>query len=1293
VAGLGGRKHQQPRQLPLSPAGARSPADRAPVPPPHRTAVFTPHLTPGFAGNDRFTLVRRLGGGGMGVVYEVHDRLRDVRVALKTARSPDPAALYRFKQEFRSLAGVTHPNLVPLYELTAVDGGWFFTMELVDGADFLRHVRGVASDEPSRRTPAATWSAATAAVTPPIGAPGPLRGASPRRGEHGVTDMARLRDALRQLALGVQALHRSGHLHRDIKPSNILVTPAGRVVLLDFGIISELAGATRPPGDAGYGTPDYMAPERVAIDPIGTEASDWYSVGVVLFEALTGQRPFVGPSSVVLEVKQIAEPAPPHVYRADVPEDLDRLCVDLLRIDPRARPGAAEVLARLGAPAASTGAPVARAELFVGRQRELDALRAALAGARRGEGRTVHLHGGAGVGKSALARRFLAEVARDPGAVILTGRCCECESVPYKALDSLVDSLCRHLLGVPPAELGHLLPPEFHLAGQLFPVLRRLSGSGDADGAAANARELRRRAFRAIRSVLLALARERPLVLFIDDLQWGDADSVALLCELTHPASRSHLLVLLSYRTEGMSTPLLQALWRREGRLGPSSRATVVEIEPLSDEDAVALASHLLRGAPDGRAQAAAIARDAGGNAFFVHELAHHARAEGAHGTPGSLQELVTYRIERLVAPARRLLETVAVAGMPISHAVARDAAGLTPAEAQAALHTLRAAYLVRSSGVGEHDLIETYHDRIRETLVAHLARPLRCRRHLALAESLLAHNPGEADAIAAHFRDGEDPERAAHHAEIAGDHALQAFAFDRATTLYRNALESSAARGPFPPRLREKLGQALSSAGRAAEAAACYLDAAASAGTHLRAVELTLEAVYELLHAGHIDTGLEVLERVVDDAGLRLAASPRRALVGLVHRRTRLRLRLRRPPRVSPERHLAGEELARIDAGYHVGVTLGMVDWLRGIELATRSALTALAAGEPYRVARAIATDAVMVAAAAMPAGEERAWRMVRDAEAVAASVARTDLDGLIHIATAMLHYQMCRFQLARAHGEKAIRILRGSRAAGTGFWYRASVEHYRLWSLHYLGDVRALATATRERVRDAEERGDRYTIAGLRTGLPSLTWLAAGEPTECRRGAVEAVERWSSRGYHLQHYWQLFALVQCDLYEGAGPDAYRRILAGWPALRRSLLLRMPLVRIEAEHLRARAALAAAATGNRAAAARAASVARWLRRRPLAIAAPLADLVAAALADLRADRKRAALRCDAAAAGFDRLDMSLFAAAARIRAADLSPDVVRRARARTALDWMRSQSIASPERMTELLAPGFAQP
>src|SRR5258708_2726506 len=198
-----------------------------------RKAPLTPLAAPeSSGGTGRFPVQRRLGAGSCGVVYDALDRERNTRVALKTLRVGTGRTLYRFKQEFRALADVSHPNLVSLYELLAEGEQWFFTMERIDGVTFLEHVRGGEADGAS--------SAFSSPTTPEVGAF--MRGESSWSEAGFVTALPtalppgapvapivdRLRAALRQLAEGVCALHSAGKLHRDIKPSNVLVTAEGR---------------------------------------------------------------------------------------------------------------------------------------------------------------------------------------------------------------------------------------------------------------------------------------------------------------------------------------------------------------------------------------------------------------------------------------------------------------------------------------------------------------------------------------------------------------------------------------------------------------------------------------------------------------------------------------------------------------------------------------------------------------------------------------------------------------------------------------------------------------------------------------------------------------------------------------------------------------------------------------------------------------------------------------------------------------------------------------------------------
>ncbi|HEX9104127.1 MAG TPA: serine/threonine-protein kinase, partial [Polyangia bacterium] len=272
--------------------------------------------------NGRFDVLRRLGEGGMGVVYEAYDRERRMRVALKTLRTLSAEGILRFKNEFRALQDLSHPNLCTLGELISLGRQWFFTMELVDGVDLLGWVRPQREGVPA---PAVTTSHEL--VVDPSPSADTLRphASAVQRLERAArppVDVARLRAALVDLARGVSALHAVGVVHRDIKPSNILVEQkTGRVVLLDFGLAQS---ATYRPGESDIrvvGTADYMAPEQASGRKVGPEA-DWYSVGVVLYEALTGGVPFSGAPLEVLLQKQGRDPMPPRALAPEAPADL-----------------------------------------------------------------------------------------------------------------------------------------------------------------------------------------------------------------------------------------------------------------------------------------------------------------------------------------------------------------------------------------------------------------------------------------------------------------------------------------------------------------------------------------------------------------------------------------------------------------------------------------------------------------------------------------------------------------------------------------------------------------------------------------------------------------------------------------------------------------------------------------------------------------------------------------------------------------------------------------------------------
>ena len=236
-----------------------------------------------------------------------------------------------------------------------------------------------------------------------------------RRGRPGLTYSA----CLVQLAEGIVVLHQAGWLHRDLKPSNVLVTHEGRVVILDFGLGAELGptGLHHSSDTHLVGTVAYMSPEQAAGHPL-TPASDLYSVGVMLYEALTGRPPFGGGLLEMLLNKQRPDPPAPRQLVHDVPEDLDAVCVDLLHRDPAKRPPGSDVFFRLvgmttGPEAsASPQSSLPLAVPLIGRQRHLETLTAAFAAVQQGQTVALYVHGCSGVGKSTLVQRFLDDLVR-----------------------------------------------------------------------------------------------------------------------------------------------------------------------------------------------------------------------------------------------------------------------------------------------------------------------------------------------------------------------------------------------------------------------------------------------------------------------------------------------------------------------------------------------------------------------------------------------------------------------------------------------------------------------------------------------------------------------------------------------------------------------------------------------------------------------------------------------------------------------------------------------------------------
>jgi tRNA A-37 threonylcarbamoyl transferase component Bud32/tetratricopeptide (TPR) repeat protein len=1094
-------------------------------------------------GAGRFEVRGTLGTGGAGVVYRAFDKQLGREVALKHLKIASGRDLFRFKREFRSLADITHPGLVALHELHAVDGDWWFTMELVEGVSWIDWVR------PSQR-----------------GVSGPSRSRQDIMGA--VVSDARLRGALIQLVDALIALHRAGKLHRDLKPSNVLVTSQGRLALLDFGLVAQITEGD--PERLAVGTPAYMSPEQASDQSLG-EPSDWYSVGCMLYEALTGRRPFEGEAEQIMTRKQ--REAPPHpttfVAKAAPPiaADLARLCMALLVPVPSARPTGMQILTQLGAAPSSTTRrfvksmpPVA----FVGRHAEIDELKRALFDTRR-RGVTVVLKGRSGIGKSTLVRRFV----RDLGDAVFAveGRCFEREAVPFKMLDGVIDALTGVIVGRSAEEIEALAPKELGSLVRLFPVMRRVPQFADAletSPMPADPQELRRRGFTALRGILVRLARTKPVVVFVDDAHWGDADSCTFLAELIHGADPG-VLIVVAQRPEDYLGMIAQ-LRRPPGGTPRRGDIRDLELAPLTDDDARSLVAQVA----EDPARAAIVVPAAAGNPLVLTEMARaHALPENA-----KMADLVRARVMRLSSEAQAMLAVSAIAARPLPVAIAAHAAGVTGGHDEAAV--LSAERLATLRHVDGEAILTPAHDYVRSAVVASLGTEAKASYHEAIAvafESVQETDRAatarlDSQAIVEHWLAAGHPANAAHHAVAAAQTAEDALTFKRAAELYQIALTF----GPWDIEgqrdLMARKAHALACAGQLDEAITEY-GLAAQMVPDTESIDLERLRVEALLRRGRFAEALPAAEALLGQIALRVHVTTKTSRTKLATQWMQAKLR----GLEFEERAIADADpqaLLAADVLYSIASGLAFTDPALGRVVQSELIRSALDAGEPIRVALALAQEIIYTSAAGSRTSST-VETVTKRLQTVAARVGAPQITGIADVAMGIGDFANGRWREARERLESGLAVMRDH---GAGVRWEIDIgDTYWLASLFYLGEWREMSRHAQLLLRDALERGDVIAQQWLRSGRCNTAWILAGRADDAH-AHLDAATAMLGDGFQLPHVHAIVAAAELDLFAGDAASAGHRLRDAWAQIERLGVLRMQQPRIELAMLRARIAL-----------------------------------------------------------------------------------------------------------------------
>ncbi len=1253
------------------------------------------------APSDRFDILGKIGAGGMGVVYRAFDRKRGIEVALKTVSRSTGKALYRFKREFRSIADVSHPNLVTLYELHTDSDEWFFTMELVTGQSFAEYVRPYryeapaadhtisnTGDMPIDESMASDFADEEGTKDTGLWKPWPK---GRQRIREGTLDVARLTDALAQLVDGIYALHRVGKVHRDLKPTNVLVDADGRVVILDFGLTADKlnmeADHTHSTAFA-VGTPMYMSPEQAADVPLN-EASDWYSVGIMLYEALTGYRPFEKlKSDAIFLAKQTEDIRPPCKLAADVPPALNDLCMALLDKDPRHRPTAKQILASLDRELSASAVNMRGVveQPFVGRARELAQLVTAYQQSRD-RSVCVMLSGESGMGKSVLIRRFLEEIPPGDSAVVLQGRCYEREVVPHKTLDSLVDALTRQLMSMPEKAVAALSPPDLDALATLFPVVKRVAAltrpslsSGGRDP-----QETRRRAFTALRQILSALALHGPLIIHIDDIQWGDTESTGFLTELLDRNDAPRVLLIAGFRSNEADNGPIERL-RVAAEDSALARVAQVSVGAFDADTVLELVEAVRPGFAD-KAHIERLLRESGGTPLFVAELIRRMGTTSDDQGDYTLARLLEDRVAALRPEERALLEVCCVAGRPMPPSVLVTAAQQT-GEGRA-VAVLRREQLIRTrhNDAELDETIEPFHDKLRHVVTELLSTERRREIHRRLALTMELVETEDAISQVAHWIEAGDSDRATDAAMRAARESEQMLAFHLAAGFYELVLEHSSAGETERRGIRASRAHALKHAGMLDEAEEEYRRAAEGA-PKAEMLDYGRMELEQILRRGHLERGIKRANELLKHVGRKLPGSRLSAITSLLFNRLRLKMsgmhyEMRGADELDPE------DLLRLDVEWSVSSAMAFVSPFQGRALQMQFVREALHTGSPKHVAQALGLEVGYLALSGVT-NRERCEELRRRALDVADDLGDEHVIGLLETGAGIASFLCGRWPEAYKRLTAAEQYLRDN-AAATARWEIDMAQAFRAAAMLYLGRFRELGNVLPIYIQEAEERGDVFATRNLRGQRSNLLWLALDQPAEALRH-VDDVSAGTDE-FHLHHYYELLARTQIALYQGRAKDAYNNLESLWRDLEKSQLLRVQTVRVEGWCMRGRAAMALALEVDGAERSQLLSeverAVKHVAKEKLVWGNGLAELLRASLHAATDDNKQRLRALKRAIDAFDDSGMASWAAIARLSHGKAWDSDKGRQMATEATEALRAEGIVDPDKFAAMFAPG----
>lgn len=574
---------------------------------------------------NRYIIQETLGIGGMGSVYRVRDESTGRTLALKrlhkTAIEKRPEYVALFQHEYHTLAQLTHPLIIAVYDYGVEEQEPYYTMEFLPGDD-LHQMAPV------------EWQKACA--------------------------------LLRDIAISLAILHSRRVVHRDVSLHNVRCNEVGRAKLIDFGAMTPM-GITKKV----VGTPPFIAPEVMTQQPVDGRA-DLYSLGAVAYYLLTGRYAFYSKTITGMIDAWRSRPAAPSTIAPDIPPALDNLVFSLLNLDKLARPvNAAEVIDRLNAIAdlpEEEPLKVSQAYLctppLAGRERYTTLFRKMMPSIMVSRGGAVTVESAAGVGRSRLLNAFILE-GKLAGALVITATAVDAQKGEYGVIRALIDDL----LAATPTETLVEAEKDGRILGHVSPELHEKLGYPQLLSVA-NHFEHRARVQIALQSLFTSYSTNRRLMIAVDDVHNCDEPSLAVLASLSRSAHRLKLILAVTTESEALKSSSEAVRMIKDS-------GTVIELQPLTIEDNNKLIQSMFGDVPNTNIVADWVFELSRGNVRTCMELVQHLVDNGIaryqdgnwilpknlreQDLPQSLEHALEARIKKLSASAKDLAESLSL--------------------------------------------------------------------------------------------------------------------------------------------------------------------------------------------------------------------------------------------------------------------------------------------------------------------------------------------------------------------------------------------------------------------------------------------------------------------------------------------------------------------------------------------------------------------------------------------------------------------------------------------------------